>query len=325
MRGCRISSMRSCTTITLARLSRSRLQQNGKPGKLKKHFRVVFEPVVSTRTFFIIIPAALVVQAFAQTPAEQQSQLAAQATVVHGVAVPMPKEIFGSLDQFRDANWRAAKRIAIARWKSHGNQAQIATLLGVVIAEGFIAMEAEDSAEVKELGRSVLKLARALGVGEKALRRSRSIMEFADKNEWAAARQEWDGVFSDLESGMIELKSTHLARLVSVGGWLRGTEALSALLLQRYSPERSSLIRQPVLMAYLEKQLLAMSNDDAARSLITRLVEGIRSIRALVGQDNRSPVPEETVRKVHVICKDLVPLASRRLECILNFKPRQRI
>ena len=281
---------------------------------MKKHFRVVFEPVVSTRTFFIIIPAALVVQAFAQTPAEQQSQLAAQATVVHGVAVPMPKEIFGSLDQFRDANWRAVKRPEIARWKSHGNQAQIATLLGVVIAEGFIAMEAEDSAEVKELGRSVLKLARALGVGEKALRRSRSIMEFADKNEWAAARQEWDGVFSDLESGMIELKSTHLARLVSVGGWLRGTEALSALLLQRYSPERSSLIRQPVLMAYLEKQLLAMSNDDAARSLVTKLVDGIRSIRALVGQDNRSPVPEETVRKVHVICKDLVPLASRRLE-----------
>ena len=34
-------------------------------------------------------------------------------------------------------------------WKSHGNQAQIATLLGVVIAEGFIAMEAEDSTEVE--------------------------------------------------------------------------------------------------------------------------------------------------------------------------------
>jgi hypothetical protein len=174
-------------------------------------------------------------------------------------------------------------------------------------------MEAEDSAEVKELGRSVLKLARGLGVGEKALRRSRSIMEFADKNEWAAARQEWDGVFSDLESGMIELKSTHLAQLVSVGGWLRGTEALSALVLQKSSSETSALIRQPALIDHLDKQLGAMRNDRQARPLVTKLLDGIRRIRALIEGEN-GPLPEESVRKVHVICKELVPLSSRRLE-----------
>ena len=65
-------------------------------------------------------------------------------------------------------------------------------------------------------------------------------MELADKSEWIAARQEWDGVLSDIEGGMIELKSAQLAQLVSLGGWLRGTEALSALVLQRYPPEGSS-------------------------------------------------------------------------------------
>ena len=43
-------------------------------------------------------------------------------------------------------------------------------------------------------------------------------MEFADKNEWTSARQEWDGVLSDIEGGMIELKSTQLAQLVSRHG-----------------------------------------------------------------------------------------------------------
>ena len=107
----------------------------------------------------------------------------------------------------------------------------------------------------------MLKLARGLGVEKRALSRSRSIMEYADKNEWTAARKEWDGVFSDLQSGMIEIKSKELAQLVSVGGWLRGTEALAALVLQNYSPERSELIRQPELVDYLEKQLLAMSSE----------------------------------------------------------------
>ena len=200
--------------------------------------------------FFVL--AVLATPAVAQTSLDQNSPLPSQAKEVHGLAVPVPKEIFRSLDQFRDANWRAVKRPEVARWKSHGDQAQIATLLGVVIAEGFIAMEAEDSTEVKNLGSNVLGLARGLGIREHALRRSRSIMELADKNEWSEARNEWDGVLSDLESGMIELKSAQLSQLVSLGGWLRGTEALSALVLQNYSPERSKLIRQPELIDYVQ-------------------------------------------------------------------------
>jgi hypothetical protein len=266
---------------------------------------------VSALRSCIFILAIVAIPALAQTSSEENSQLSSQAKQVHGVAVPVPKEIFRSLDQFHDANWRAIKRPEVARWKSHGDQAQIATLLGVVIAEGFIAMEAEDSTEVKNLGSTVLALARGLGVEERALRRSRSIIELADKDEWTAARQEWDGVLSDLESGMIELKSAKLAQLVSVGGWLRGTEALSALVLQKYSSEHSEILRQPVLVSYLEKQLLAMSSDPQGRPIVRRLLDAIRKIRSLVESEN-GPLPEETVRKVHRICDELVPLSSRR-------------
>ena len=120
--------------------------------------------------------------------------------------------------------------------------------------------------------------------------------------------------FSDLESGMIETqKCKSLAQLVSLGGWLRGTEALSALVLQNYSPERSNLIRQPALIDYLEKQLLAMSSDIRARPIVVKLLDGIRRIRSLVESEN-GPLSEETVRKVHGVCAELVPLSSRRLD-----------
>ena len=307
-----INSTPSCITIILALLNHLSGPPHGKWVKWKKRSRAGCELVVSAPKLCFFVLAA-VITTVAQTSSEQNSQLPSQAKQVHGVAVPVPKEIFRSLDQFRDANWSAVKRPEVARWKSHGDQAQIATLLGVVIAEGFIAMEAEDSTEVKNLGRTVLALARGLGVEERALRRSRSIIELADKNEWKAARQEWDGVLSDLESGMIELKSAPLAKLVSVGGWLRGTEGLSALVLQKYSPEHSDLIRQPELVDYLEKQLLAINTDIQARPIVVKLLDGIHRIRTLVETEN-GPLPEETVRKVHSICKELVPLSSRRLD-----------
>ena len=127
---------------------------------------------------------------------------------MHGLAVPVPKEIFRSLDQFRDANWRAVKRPEVARWKSHGDQAQIATLLGVVIAEGFIAMEAEDSAEVKNLGNTVLTLSARTWRRESALSAAAAASwSLRTRMNGSEARKEWDGVLSDLESGMIELKS----------------------------------------------------------------------------------------------------------------------
>ena len=280
---------------------------------MKKHFRVDSEFIMSALKLCFLIQAVLAMPALAQTPSEQNSPLPSQAKQVHGLAVPVPKEIFRTLDQFRDANWRAVTRPEVARWKSHGDQAQIATLLGVAIAEGFIAMEAKDSAEVKNIGNSVLKLARGLGVEKSALRRSRSIIEYADKEEWVEARKEWDSVFSDLQSGMIEIKSQELAQLVSFGGWLRGTEALSALVLQNYSPERSNLIRQTALIDYLEEQLHAMSGDIRARPIVVKLLDGIHTIRTLVESEN-GPLSEETVRKVHGVCAELVPLSSRPLE-----------
>src|SRR5262245_21364961 len=260
-----------------------------------------------------LIQAVLVVSAFAQTSSGQNDMLPSQATQLHGVAVPVPKEIFRSLDQFRDANWSAVKRPEVVRWKSHGDQAQIATLLGIVIAEGFIGMEAKDSTEVQNLGNNVLSLAGGLGIRDRALRRGRSIMDFAEKDQWPEARKEWDGVLSDLESGMIQLKSEDLARLVSLGGWLRGTEALSALVLQNYSPERSNLIRQPELINHLEKQLGSMRSDIRERPIVVKLLDGIHKIRSLVESEN-GPLSEETVRTIHDVCGDLVPLSSRRLD-----------
>jgi len=98
-------------------------------------------------SFFIL--AGLAISVSAQRPSDQSGQLPSQARKVEGVVVPVPREIFHSLDEFRGANWRAVQRPEVVNWKSHGDQAQIAILLGVEIAEGFIAMEAQDSTEVK--------------------------------------------------------------------------------------------------------------------------------------------------------------------------------
>ena len=80
----------------------------------------------------------------AQTPpaAAGAKQFPPQSTAIEDVLVPVPREIFDTVDKFAHSNWRAVQRPELAQWTPHGDQTEIALLLGVVIAEGFIAVEA---------------------------------------------------------------------------------------------------------------------------------------------------------------------------------------
>lgn len=236
-------------------------------------------------------------------------QLPAQSKPEQNVVVPIPREIFDSLDQFANSNWRTVQRPGVGSWKPRGDQTQIALQLGVVIAEGFIAVEAQDADQVQDLGRTVLTLARALGVEKVVLRRSRSIVDYASRNDWVATRNEWDAVRADVRDGMIELKSERLAQLVSLGGWLRGAEVVSALLLQSYSPDRAELLRQPGLLDHFEKQLDAMSKESAADPMIARMQEGVRQVRRLTGKKG-DRIAKGTVGEINRISSKLIVLIN---------------
>ena len=91
---------------------------------------------------------------------------------VDNIVVPVPSEIFSVLDKLGTPNWRAELRSSTG--KNTGNRAQVALLLGTVIAEGFIAVEAEDSEKVKDIGREVLVLAEAINVRKAVIARRRA-------------------------------------------------------------------------------------------------------------------------------------------------------
>ncbi len=242
----------------------------------------------------------------AQTPPDKPAPpLSPQSTAIKGVVVPIPREIFDTLDKFANSNWRAVQHPEFTQRRPGGDQADVALLLGVVVAEGFIAAEAKDAAEVKSVGRAVLKLARGLGVERAVLRRSRSIMDHAEQGDWTAVRKEWDGVLLDVEQGMKDLKSEQLAQLVSLGGWLRGTEVLTELVLQNYSKEKAELLRQPALLDYFEKQLTGLSGDVQTNRTVVRMRDGIARIRPLAAPDD-AQVSERNVREILVVSEKLL-------------------
>ena len=259
-------------------------------------------PKLLSCILFATLTASLGAQTSPPVPAPP---LPSQATTIDDVVVPIPSEIFAALDKFSDSNWRAVRRQGLTQLKPHGDQTEIALLLGAVIAEGFVAVKAEDTAEVKSVGRTVVILARGLGVEKAALRRSRSIIEHAEQGDWPAVRKEWDGVLPDVERGMRDLKSEQLAQLVSLSGWLRGTQVLSTLVLQNYSPENAALLRQRPLLDHFERQLATMKGGLRKRTLLSDMRDGIRKIQMLVAS-NDAQISKETVKEIASVAEELL-------------------
>jgi len=259
-------------------------------------------PKLLSCILFATLTASLGAQTSPPVPAPP---LPSQATTIDDVVVPIPSEIFAALDKFSDSNWRAVRRQGLTQLKPHGDQTEIALLLGAVIAEGFVAVKAEDTAEVKSVGRTVVILARGLGVERAALRRSRSIIEHAEQGDWPAVRKEWDGVLPDVERGMRDLKSEQLAQLVSLSGWLRGTQVLSTLVLQNYSPENAALLRQRPLLDHFERQLATMKGGLRKRTLLSDMRDGIRKIQMLVAS-NDAQISKETVKEIASVAEELL-------------------
>src|SRR3982074_3716702 len=82
---------------------------------------------------------------------------------VDDVVVPLPNEVFGALNKLGGVNWR--EYAPTDKGSEFTERPRIAFLLGAVIADGFIAVQAEDAPTVKEIGQRVLALAKGIGVG----------------------------------------------------------------------------------------------------------------------------------------------------------------
>src|SRR5256714_6236498 len=92
---------------------------------------------------------------------------------IEDVVVPLPNEIFGALNKLDSVNWKEFVRTN--KGTNFTERPRIALLLGGVIADGFIAVQAEDAPSVKEIGQRVVSLAKGIGVGNSILPHAKAI------------------------------------------------------------------------------------------------------------------------------------------------------
>ena len=221
----------------------------------------------------------------------------ANAIKLDSISIPSPGELFAALEKPGKPNWVGQMRGPIGT--SYKNRAQIALNLGGLIADGFIAVEAKDSQQVKNIGTDIIKLAKALGVSENVLSRGNSINEFAENDEWDALQEELEATQNEVKSSMQTHRDQDLVILVSVGGWIRGTQVVSAAVLQNYDERAAKVLRQPALVNFIQTQINDVSPEMRNDPLVKDVRSGLPEVEKLVSFPAGKAPTADDVKKVN--------------------------
>src|SRR6184192_1749745 len=221
----------------------------------------------------------------------------AQAVRSDSISIPTPGELFAALEKPGKTNWSGQYRGPMSM--TYRNRAQIALNLGGLIADGFIAVEAKDSQQVKNIGSDIIKLSKALGVSENLLSRGNSINEFAENNEWDTLQEELEATQNEVKASMQSHSDQDLVILVTLGGWIRGTQVVTSTIVQSYDERSAKVLRQPALVHFMQSKVNEISPELRNEPLVKDVSGELSKIEKLVSfPPGRTPDIEE-VRKIN--------------------------
>lgn len=192
-----------------------------------------------------------------------------EAAFLDTLSVPSSGEVFAALNKTCHPNWVAL--VSPTAPPVTTDRQQLALTVGVLAANGYIAVEAQDGQQVKNVGRDMMSVAKALGVSENLMGRGNSLMEFAKNSAWDSLAAELEVTENEVKAGMIEQKDRHLVLLASAAAWLRGIEVATRIVLEDPDLNGAEVVRQPGLARQLAAQLQTLPERSKKSVLVTAL------------------------------------------------------
>lgn len=233
---------------------------------------------------------------------------------INEFTTPSIRKIFDQLDGLGTLSYDNLKRPLPD--KAPGDRVLLSLALGSLIADGFLVVHCEKIEEMENVGRALLKHAKALGAGVRINKHSQSLMENSVKGDWKKLRAELAATQSDVEAEMVLLRDAEVAHLISLGGWLRAFEISIAAVAQNYTADKSRLIGRLDIVEYYTANLENLRPEIKKLSVISDLIEGLDAMRTLLDVPPGKAFTEDEV-------KDLREKAKLLSEVVRQNMPRK--
>jgi hypothetical protein len=191
----------------------------------------------------------------------------------------------------------------------YSSRIQTSLHFGSLVADGFMLTIGERQQDIENLGKALIRQSRALGVGDRLTKRSKSLLDLSSKGDWGAMREELIRTQADVEKSMIDLHDEEMAHIISLGGWLRGFQLAANSCAQNYSPERAAILGRVEIMDYYLDRLDTLNPRLKKTEFVTNLIARVKDIRAVALTAEGRPPTQEEVNTFRDLANDLEAIA----------------
>lgn len=187
----------------------------------------------------------------------------------------------------------------------YDNRLQTSLHFGALVADGFMLTVAERSQDIQDVGRALIRQSRALGVGDRLTKRSKSLFEASDKGDWQAMREELIRTQADVEKSMLDLRDEQMAHMVSLGGWMRGFQLAANSCAAKYSPERARILGRAEIIDYYLDRLSTLHPRLQKTEFVSTLTAKLKAIMALATSSPDATPSEATVKQMRDLANEV--------------------
>ncbi len=269
------------------------------------------------RRALTILALAAAVTARAQESFEEQLERSSNEHMreelgVNPITAPPIQQVLKDLEVFRPIPLDVIA--ASNRDANFNNRLQTAMHFGSLVADGFLLTLAERPQDIQDIGRALIRQSRALGVGERLTKRSKSLLELSDKGDWVGMRQELIRTQEDVETSMMELRDEEMAHMISLGGWLRGFQLGATSTAAQYTPEKAAVLGRVDIMEYFLDRLDTLHPRLKKTQIVTTLVARLKDIRAVALEAQGGAPTPEAVAKMKKLADEAEAAAVARVD-----------
>ncbi len=194
------------------------------------------------------------------------------------------------------------------------NRLQTAFHIGALVADGFVLTIAERPRDLQDIGRELIRQSRALGVGERLTKRSKSLFEYSDKGDWQGMREELIRTQADVEKTMMDLRDEQMAHMISLGGWLRGFQLAANSCAQNYQPEKATILARAELMDYYIDRLETLHPRLRQTEFVGTFTQKLKDLRTLAQEAPGGIPSQQQVKTMRDLANEIEGIALGRVD-----------
>jgi hypothetical protein len=219
------------------------------------------------------------------------------------VVVPVPSEIIMALDILSDINWKAIVKYDYSA--NYSENYKIALNLGVRVAQGFIAIQAQDRKNTGEMFSVSRDLAENFGAKSEMFVDKEQIAKLLNEEKWLELRQILDDIHLKVKEEMKKYDQDYVT-LAGIGGWLEGLHIVSKALNSNYTEDSSVILFQPELIDHFMENMNGLKPVNSSNPEVKEIVLKLADIKRLCSVGQGNPVPQQNIKELYAISSGLI-------------------